>query len=118
MDVAILGVGMNGHVGMNEPGTPINTRSHVTELAPTTQQVGQKYFVKEQKLTKGITLGLKTLMEAKNIMLLISGKHKADITQKILEDAVSEDLPATLLRNHPALKIYLDSDAASKIIAL
>jgi 6-phosphogluconolactonase/glucosamine-6-phosphate isomerase/deaminase len=80
--------------------------------------VGQKYFAKEQKLTKGITLGLKTLMEAKNIMLLISGKHKADITQKILEDAVSEDLPATLLRNHPALKIYLDSDAASKIIAL
>ena len=117
MDVAILGVGMNGHVGMNEPGTSINTRSHVAELASTTQQVGQKYFTKEQKLTKGITLGLKTLMEAKNIILLISGKHKADITQKILEDAVSENLPATLLRNHPALKIYLDSDAASKIIA-
>jgi glucosamine-6-phosphate deaminase len=56
-------------------------------------------------------------MEAKNIIFLISGKHKADITQKILEDAVSENLPATLLRNHPALRIYLDSDAASKIIA-
>jgi glucosamine-6-phosphate isomerase len=117
IDVAILGVGMNGHVGMNEPGTSINTRSHVADLAPTTQTVGQKYFTSEQKLTKGITLGLKTLMEAKNIILLISGKHKADITQKILEDAVSENLPATLLRNHPALKIYLDSDAASKIIA-
>jgi len=117
MDVAILGVGMNGHVGMNEPGTSINTRSHVAELAPATQQIGQKYFAKEQKLKKGITLGLKTLMEAKNIILVISGKHKADITQKIIEEAVSENLPATLLRNHPALKIYLDSDAASKIIA-
>jgi len=118
IDVAILGVGMNGHVGMNEPGTSVNTRSHVADLAPTTQQVGQKYFTKEQKLTKGITLGLQTLMEVKNVILVISGKQKADITQKILEDKVSENLPATLLRNHPALKIYLDSDAASKIIAL
>jgi len=117
MDVAILGVGMNGHVGMNEPGTSIGTRSHVADLAPTTRQVGQKYFTKEQKLTKGITLGLSTLMEARNIILLIGGKHKADIAQKILEEPVSENLPATLLRNHPALRIYLDSDAASKIIA-
>jgi len=117
IDVAILGVGMNGHVGMNEPGTSINSCSHVADLAPTTQQVGQKYFAKEQKLVKGITLGLQTLMEAKNIILVISGKQKADITQKILEDKISENLPATLLRNHPALKIYLDSDAASKIIA-
>jgi len=116
IDAAILGVGMNGHVGMNEPGTSINSRSHVADLAPTTQQVGQKYFTKEQKLKSGITLGLKTLMEAKNIILVISGKHKADITQKIIEEKISEDLPATLLRNHPALKIYLDSDAASKII--
>jgi len=117
MDVAILGVGMNGHVGMNEPGTSIRTRSHIADLAPTTQQVGQKYFTKEQKLTKGITLGLSTLMEARNIILVISGKHKAAIARQVLEEPVSESLPATLLRNHPALRVYLDRDAASKIIA-
>jgi galactosamine-6-phosphate isomerase len=116
IDVAILGVGMNGHVGMNEPGTSINFHSHVTHLDPTTQQVGQKYFKKEQKLTRGITLGMATLMEARNIILLASGKHKAEIIQKIVEGEISEKLPATLLRNHSALKIYLDADAASKMI--
>jgi glucosamine-6-phosphate isomerase len=115
IDVAILGVGMNGHVGMNEPGTSIKTRSHIAELAATTQQVGQKYFKKEQKLTKGITLGLTTLMEAKNIILIVSGKHKAAITKKIVEDEISEDLPATLLRNHSSLRIYLDKEAASEL---
>jgi galactosamine-6-phosphate isomerase len=117
MDAVILGVGLNGHVGMNEPGTSIHTHSHVIDLHPTTQQVGQKYFTKEQKLTKGITLGLSTLMEAGNIILLASGKHKADIIQKIIEGEISEKLPATLLRRHPSFKIYLDADAASKIVS-
>ncbi len=116
IDVAILGLGMNGHIGMNEPGTPLNKRSHVTDLDSTTKQVGQKYFKKNQKLTQGITLGLTTLMEARHIILLVSGKHKAEITQKIIEEEISEKLPATLLRHHPALKIYLDAEAAGKMI--
>jgi glucosamine-6-phosphate deaminase len=116
IDVVILGVGMNGHVGMNEPGTSANVRSHVTTLDSTTAQVGQKYFKKQQTLTQGITLGLATLMEAKNIILLISGKHKAGIAQKIIESEISEKLPATLLRDHPSLKIYLDTDAAANIL--
>jgi glucosamine-6-phosphate isomerase len=116
IDVAILGLGVNGHIGMNEPGTSPGIRSHVTDLAQATQRVGQKYFKKQQKLTKGITLGVTTLMEARHIILLVSGKHKAEITQKIIEEEVSEQLPATLLRNHPSMKIYLDSEAASKMI--
>jgi glucosamine-6-phosphate isomerase len=116
IDVAILGLGMNGHVGMNEPGTLLNTRSHLTNLDDTTQKVGQKYFKKEQMLTQGVTLGLGTLMESRHLILLVSGKHKAQITQKMVEDEISEKLPATLLRNHPSLKIYLDADAASKMI--
>lgn len=117
MDVAILGVGMNGHVGMNEPGTLANTHSHVADLDSTTARVGQKYFKKEQKLTQGITMGIATLMNARTIFLLISGKHKAEIAQKIIEDEISEKLPATLLRSHPVLKIYLDAEAASKILS-
>jgi galactosamine-6-phosphate isomerase len=116
IDVAILGLGMNGHIGMNEPGTSARLRSHVVDLDPITQQVGQKYFKKEQKLTKGITLGITTLMEARNIFLLVSGKHKAAITQKIVEGEISEKLPGTLLRRHPALSIYLDKEAASGIV--
>lgn len=116
IDVAVLGLGMNGHVGMNEPGTSLDTRSHVIDLHPITKTVGQKYFKEETELTQGITLGIGTLLKANNLIVVVSGKHKAEITQQMLEAEVSENVPATLLRNHPALRIYLDSDAASKII--
>jgi galactosamine-6-phosphate isomerase len=112
MDVAIVGLGMNGHIGMNEPGTSPNKRSHVTALDPITQKVGQKYFTQAQELTAGITLGLGTLMESKYIMLLVSGSHKAAIVKQMLEGEITEDVPASLLRNHPGLRIYLDKEAA------
>ena len=111
--IAILGLGMNGHVGMNEPGTSPSLHSHVTELDSQTKKTGQKYFKKEQHLSKGITLGLATLMEATHLFLLVSGGHKAQIVQKVLEGPVSEQLPASLLRRHPGLQIYLDNEAAT-----
>jgi len=117
IDVAVLGLGMNGHIGMNEPGVSVNSHSHVIDLHPITKKVGQKYFKEEKELAQGITLGVTTLLDANNLIVVISGKNKADITQKVIEEEISENLPATLLRNHPALKIYLDSDAASKIMA-
>jgi glucosamine-6-phosphate isomerase len=112
IDVAILGLGLNGHVGMNEPGTSPSSRTHVTALDLITQQTGQKYFKEQQQLKEGITLGLATLMEAKYILLLVSGSHKAAIVKKILEGDISEDVPASLLRNHPGLRVYLDAEAA------
>ncbi|MDP4262749.1 MAG: glucosamine-6-phosphate deaminase [Bacteroidota bacterium] len=115
IDVAILGLGMNGHIGMNEPGTSQSLRSHVTALDPITQQTGQKYFKKQQQLTGGITLGLATLLDAKHIILLVSGSHKAGIVKKILDEKISEQVPGSLLRQHPGLKIYLDADAAKEI---
>jgi glucosamine-6-phosphate deaminase len=118
IDVAVLGLGMNGHIGMNEPGVSVDMRSHVIDLHPITRTVGQKYFKEEKELTKGITLGMATLLEADNLIVVVSGTHKAEITHEMIEGEVSENVPATLLRNHPALKIYLDSDAASKILAL
>jgi len=113
--VAILGVGMNGHVGMNEPGISPALRSHVTDLHPITQKVGQKYFKEQQQLTQGITLGVATLMEARHIILLVSGSHKAEIVKKVIEEEISEQLPASLLRQHPGLRIYLDEEAAQMV---
>ena len=110
--VSILGMGMNGHIGMNEPGTSVHIRSHVCELHPITQEVGQKYFTQAQQLSNGITLGLGTLMESEHIILLISGKHKSPIVKEALEGKISENVPASLLRSHPGLRIYLDKDAA------
>ena len=115
IDVAIVGLGMNGHVGMNEPGTSASLRSHVTNIDPITQKVGQKYFKEQRTLTHGITLGLANLMEAKQLILLVSGEHKAAIVKQVLEGEISEDLPATILRRHPNLKVYLDKEAASML---
>jgi galactosamine-6-phosphate isomerase len=115
IDISILGLGMNGHIGMNEPGTSPSLRSHVTALDPITQKTGQKYFKEQQQLTDGITLGLATLLESRYIFLLVSGSHKAGIVKKVLEDEVSEQLPGSLLRQHPGLKIYLDKEAAKLI---
>lgn len=112
IDVSILGLGMNGHIGMNEPGTSVNTRTHVSELDPVTKKVGQKYFRTAQELTAGITLGLANLLESKYIFLLISGAHKAEIVKQVLEGEISEKVPGSLLRNHPGLRVYLDKEAA------
>lgn len=112
IDVAIVGLGMNGHIGMNEPGTAAKSRTHISHLDTITQQVGQKYFTSQQTLTNGITLGLGTLMDAEHIMLLVSGSHKAAIVKQVLEGAISEDIPASLFRNHPGFRVYLDEAAA------
>jgi len=115
IEIAILGLGMNGHIGMNEPYTSIKTRSHIINLDPLTVEVGQKYFKKPQPLTKGITLGIDTLMDAKHIVLIVSGSKKAGIVKEVMEGPISEAVPASLLRNHPNCSIYLDEAAAAAL---
>lgn len=115
IDVAIVGLGMNGHVGMNEPGTSAALRTHVADIDPVTQKTGQKYFKEPTSLTKGITLGLATIMDARHIILVVSGRHKAGIVKQVLEGEISEALPASLLRNHPGLKVYSDREAADLV---
>lgn len=115
IDVAIVGLGMNGHVGMNEPGTSPELYSHIADIDVMTQAVGQKYFKSEQLLTKGLTLGLATLQKSSFVMLLANGIKKASIIRKIFEEDASPQLPATLLLNHKKIGIYLDKEAASLI---
>ncbi|MEP7318481.1 MAG: glucosamine-6-phosphate deaminase [Panacibacter sp.] len=112
IDVAIIGLGLNGHIGMNEPHTPASTRTHIADIDPLTAQTGQKYFKEQRTLSQGITLGLATLFESKNIFLIVSGSRKAAIVKQVLEGEISEAVPASLLRNHPSCTIYLDADAA------
>ncbi len=115
IDVAVVGLGINGHVGMNEPGTSSNSRSHVAEIASSTQAIGQKYFTTGQILTHGLTLGIASLMDADNIILLVSGDKKAAAVQKMIEEEISTQLPASLLRNHKSFHVYLDTAAASQL---
>lgn len=112
IDLAIVGLGMNGHVGMNEPGTAPHLHSHVAQIDPVTQQVGQKYFKEKKEIKSGLTLGIANLMEAKNVMLVVSGTKKAAILKQVLEDEISEKIPAGFLRNHPNFSVYADAEAA------
>lgn len=110
--VAIVGLGLNGHVGMNEPETPVSLRTHIAEIAEETQRIGQKYFHEPKDLSKGITLGLATLLEAQHIFLLANGAKKAAIVKQLIEEEESEALPATFLKRHARFSIYLDAEAA------
>ena len=112
IDVAILGIGMNGHIGLNEPGTSSTSPSHVSVVDEVTKKVGQKYFSRPQNLMHGITLGLATLMDAKHLILLVSGEKKAAILQQALEGEKTENIPASLIRDHPDFMVYADKDAA------
>jgi len=112
IEVAIVGLGMNGHVGMNEPGTDPASHSHISTIAEETQKVGQKYFTKAQMLSKGITLGIADIMDARNVILLINGAKKGRIAQQVLEEEISPGLPASLLRRHKHYTVYLEKEAA------
>jgi galactosamine-6-phosphate isomerase len=113
LDVAILGLGMNGHIGLNEPGTSLLQYSHVSTIHPVTKTVGQKYFSKPQLLTQGITLGLATLLEAKHLILVVSGQKKAAILQQALEGPITDLVPASLLRHHSGFEVFADKEAAA-----
>lgn len=115
IDVAIIGVGLNGHIGMNEPGTDPLLHTHLSAIDPETQTVGQKYFNTPQVITHGITLGIANILAAKHIFLLATGAHKAAIVKKILQDEISDQLPASFLRQHKGFRIYLDAAAAAMI---
>ena len=113
IDLMLVGVGMNGHIGFNEPGVSFKKYSHVVELDETTQSVGQKYFKQTAMLKKGITLGLKHVSEARKAILIANGIKKAEVIRKSLEDKISADIPASIMRTHLQGTMMIDEDAAS-----
>jgi glucosamine-6-phosphate deaminase len=113
LDVMLVGVGTNGHIGMNEPGTLFDTYAHLGELAEETKSVGQKYFSKPTKLAMGITLGLKHLQEAKLPIVMANGQKKAAIIAKALSIKPTEQLPASIVQKIPQAFVMLDQEAAT-----
>lgn len=112
IDVMLLGVGMNGHLGLNEPGTPLDTRSHIVDLDETTKKVGQKYFSAPVHLEKGITLGLKNILESKTVIVQVSGKKKAPLVRHLLETGVTAEFPASVIKQHPNAFLLTDLEAS------
>jgi glucosamine-6-phosphate isomerase len=112
IDMMLLGAGMNGHVGLNEPGTPSDLYSHVVDLDEVTRNVGQKYFSSGTNLTKGITLGMKHILETKTVFLQLSGQKKATIVKHLLESEITTSFPVSVVKQHPNAFLLLDHEAS------
>lgn len=114
IDLMIVGIGMNGHIGFNEPGTSFSSLSHVAELEEITKSVGQKkYFDEPVELSKGITIGLGHLMNTKKVLLIANGVKKAEVIQKTVVGPVTESFPASIMQQHKDGYVLIDEEAGS-----
>jgi glucosamine-6-phosphate deaminase len=113
LDLMLVGIGVNGHIGLNEPGVSFDQYAHVSELHPITKAVGQKYFQRETPLEKGVTLGLQHLQDAKVAVLFANGEKKTKIVAAALEGEVTNEVPASILQKHPNAHIFMDEAAAA-----
>lgn len=113
IDVQILGIGQNGHIAFNEPGTAFDQRTHIAQLSASTRNANARYFASGETPEQAMTLGLQSILQARQIILLASGQSKAAAIHKLLEGPIHEDCPATVLRFHPHLTVVLDREAAS-----
>lgn len=113
LDIMLVGVGTNGHIAMNEPGTSFTIAAHVSTLAEETKIVGQKYFDKNTPLSKGLTLGLGHFRQARLPILIAAGTHKEEIMKKVLTSAPDESLPASIVHLMPDAYVMVDKDAFS-----
>jgi len=112
IDLAILGLGPNGHLGFNEPGTPFETRSGLVALAPASIASNSAYWGSEADVPRtGYTLGLGTLLGARKLGLIVSGAHKAAILKQTLAGPASIDLPATIIHVHSDATVIADAQA-------
>jgi galactosamine-6-phosphate isomerase len=112
IDLMIVGIGTNGHIGFNEPDVSFNHYSHVTDLDETTISVGQKYFKTAVSLQKGITLGLRHLQESKKVLLLANGTKKAEVIKKTVEGEIISSFPASIMQKHSNGFVLVDEEAA------
>ncbi|GIN20337.1 MAG TPA: glucosamine-6-phosphate deaminase [Bacillus bacterium] len=116
VDLQILGMGPNGHIGFNEPGTSFDSVTHIAELTPSTREANKRFFEKEEDVpTKAITMGISSIMSAKEVLMLAFGEGKAEAVRSMIEGAVTVDCPASVLQKHSNAIIILDTEAASKL---
>ncbi len=112
IDLQLLGVGRNGHIGFNEPDTALVAGTHVTDLTDDTIDANARFFEKKEDVpTKAVTMGMGTIMKARQIVCIISGANKNDVIKALQNDLVTTDCPATFLKLHPNVTILCDKEA-------
>lgn len=116
IDIQILGIGENAHIGFNEPGTPFDTPTQVVELTESTINANKRNFEKiEDVPTTAISMGIGSIMKSKKVILIAYGKAKAEAIANTINGEMTIDVPASVLQNHPDVTIILDDAAASKL---
>ncbi|MDD4154846.1 MAG: glucosamine-6-phosphate deaminase [Bacilli bacterium] len=116
IDLQILGLGSDGHIAFNEPNTPFDSLTHIAELTDSTIKDNSRLFNDISEVpTKAVTMGLKSIMNAKKIVLIATGKNKAKAIKDLLKGPISESVPSSILQRHPDCTIYVDDDAYSLI---
>ncbi|AXI10538.1 glucosamine-6-phosphate deaminase [Oceanobacillus sp. 143] len=116
IDVQLLGIGANGHIGFNEPGTPFTSKTQVVDLEQSTIEANARFFNSiEEVPTQAISMGIETIMNSNEILLLVSGENKADALAKLINGEVTEDVPASVLQNHANVTIIADEAALSVV---
>lgn len=116
IDLQILGIGSNGHIGFNEPGASFDSVTREVNLVEETIQANSRNFDSIDEVPKtAISMGIASILKAKKIILFAYGKNKAEAIRRMIEEAPTTDLPASALQNHPDVTIIIDEDAASKL---
>lgn len=116
LDLQILGVGVNGHIGFNEPGSSNQSKTRVIKLTENTRKINSRFFKHINKVPKNaLTIGIGTIMKSKKIILLANGKNKASAIKHLIEGKIDKNWPITTLKNHKNLVVILDKEAARLI---
>lgn len=114
IDLQILGIGGNGHIGFNEPGSPFENETFAVDLTEQTRRDNLRFFNHIDEVPKrAVTMGIKTILRSKKIILIATGKNKADAIYKMVKGPVTPSLPASALQEHPDVVVILDKEAAS-----
>ena len=115
-DLQMLGLGANGHIGINQPGTPFESETWVSPMDPDFEaRVRRETKVSPDHVLGGLTRGIKNIMHTRKLILIVKGAHKADMVRKAILGPVTTDIPASVVQLHPNCEILLDADAASKL---
>ncbi|MGD8192510.1 glucosamine-6-phosphate deaminase [Brevibacillus ginsengisoli] len=116
IDLQILGIGVNGHIGFNEPSDSFTLSTHIVELAEETIQANARFFDNEEEVPRyAITMGVRSIMQARSILLLASGENKAEAIQKMFTDKADPQIPASILQLHANVTLVVDKAAASSL---
>ncbi len=116
IDCQVLGIGSNGHIGFNEPGTSLSSRTHMTRLTESTITDNARLFARRQDVpTKAMTMGIGTILDVERVVLVANGAHKADCIAKAIEGPITATVPASALQLHPRVTFVVTQDAAAKL---